>query len=60
MKKHLNLSLLIGLVLGGLAALPIGFGLGVYYLPILVASDGASDDVRAAAKSGAMIRANFS
>ena len=59
MKKHLNLSLVIGLVLGGLAALPVGFGLGVYYLPILVASDGASDDVLAAAKSGAMIRANF-
>ena len=54
MKKHLNISLLIGIVLGGLAALPVGFGLGVYYLPILVASDGASDDVLAAAKSGAM------
>lgn len=59
MKKHLNISLLIGIVLGGLAALPVGFGLGVYYLPILVASDGASDDVLAAAKSDAMIRANF-
>jgi hypothetical protein len=59
MKKHLNKSLLIGMVLGGLAALPLGFGLGVYYLPILVASDGASDAVVAAVKSEAMIQANF-
>ena len=59
MKKHLNLSLLIGIVLGGMAALPIGFGLGVYYLPILVASEGASDSVVAAAKSEAMIQAKF-
>ena len=59
MKKHLNISLFIGIVLGGLGALPIGFALGVYYLPILVASDGASATQVAAAKSGAMMQANF-
>lgn len=59
MKKYLNISLLIGFVLGGLAALPVGFGLGTYYLPILVASDGASQETVAAAKSEAMISAQF-
>lgn len=59
MTKFINKSLIIGLVLGGLAALPVGFGLGVYYLPILVASDGASRTQVAAAKSDAMISANF-
>ena len=59
MTKHLNISLLIGFVLGGIVALPVGFGLGTYYLPILVASEGASDAVVAAAKSDAMISATF-
>ncbi|MGI9439020.1 MAG: DM13 domain-containing protein [Parvibaculales bacterium] len=59
MLKFINKSMLIGFVLGGLAALPVGFGLGTYYLPILVASEGASDAVVAAAKSGAMIKAEF-
>lgn len=59
MTKFINKSLFIGLVLGGLAALPVGFGLGVYYLPILVASDGASRTQVAAAKSDAMISASF-
>ena len=40
MTKYLNISLLIGFVLGGIVALPVGFGLGTYYLPILVASEG--------------------
>jgi hypothetical protein len=40
MKQYLNKSLLIGMVLGGLAALPLGFGLGVYYLPILAPATG--------------------
>lgn len=59
MTKFINKSLFIGFVLGGLAALPVGFGLGVYYLPILVASDGASRTQVAAARSDAMISANF-
>ena len=59
MTKFINKSLFIGFVLGGLAALPVGFGLGVYYLPILVASDGASRTQVAAAKSDAMISASF-
>jgi hypothetical protein len=59
MTKYLNISLLIGFVLGGIVALPVGFGLGTYYLPILVASEGASDAVVAAAKSDAMISATF-
>jgi hypothetical protein len=59
MTKHLNIPLLIGFVLGGIVALPVGFGLGTYYLPILVASEGASDAVVAAAKSDAMISATF-
>ena len=59
MTKWLNKSFVIGALLGGLAALPLGFGLGVYYLPILVASDGASAELVAAAKSDAMIEARF-
>ena len=59
MTKHLNISLLIGFVLGGIVALPVGFGLDTYYLPILAASEGASDAVVAAAKSDAMISATF-
>ena len=59
MKKFFNKSLIIGIVLGGAAALPLGFALGVYYLPILVASEGASQEVVAAAKSQATIQANF-
>jgi len=59
MKQFFNKSLFIGIVLGGMGALPLGFGLGVYYLPILVASEGASQEQVAAAKSGAMIQANF-
>lgn len=59
LKKYINKSLFIGIVLGGIGALPLGFGLGVYYLPILVASEGASDAVVAAAKSDAMIQADF-
>ena len=59
MTKYFNISLLIGFVLGGIVALPVGFGLGTYYLPILLASDGASDAVVAAAKSDAMISATF-
>ena len=59
MSKFFNKSLIIGIVLGGAAALPLGFALGVYYLPILVASEGASQQVVAAAKSQATIQANF-
>ena len=39
--KHDQQHLFIGIILGGLGALPLGFALGVYYLPILVASEGA-------------------
>ena len=46
-------------MLGGIVALPVGFGLDTYYLPILAASEGASDAVVAAAKSDAMISATF-
>lgn len=59
MKQYLNKSLILGIVLGGLAALPLGFALGVYYLPILVASEGASQEQVAAAKSKAMLKAAF-
>ena len=59
MRSHINKSLIIGLVLGGLAALPIGFALGVYFLPILVASEGASEAQVEAARSGASLQAAF-
>ena len=59
MKQYLNKYLFIGIILGGLGALPLGFALGVYYLPILVASEGASQEVVAAAKSQATIQAEF-
>jgi len=44
-------ALYIGLVIGGLLGLIPGFGLGVYFLPIIVASEGASDTQLSAAKS---------
>ena len=59
MKKFFNKSLIVGIVLGGAGALPLGFALGVYYLPILVASEGASQAQVAAAKSGASRQADF-
>lgn len=59
MKQYLNKSLIIGFVAGGLLALPAGFGLGVYFLPILVASEGASEAQVAAAKTGARLQASF-
>lgn len=55
----MNKSLMIGLILGGLAALPVGFALGVYFLPILVASEGASEAQVEAARSGADLQADF-
>ena len=59
MTKFLNKSLILGIVLGGAAALPLGFALGVYYLPILVASEGASETVVETAKTKAELKAVF-
>lgn len=59
MKEYINKSLFIGIILGGLGALPLGFGLGIYYLPILVASEGASQEQVDAARSGAALKADF-
>lgn len=59
MQSHINKSLIIGLILGGLAALPVGFALGVYFLPILVASEGASEAQVKAARSDASLQATF-
>ena len=59
MVRFINKSLIIGFLFGGVLALPIGFGLGVYYLPILVASEGVSETELAAAQSGAMLQATF-
>ena len=59
MTKFFNKSLIIGIVLGGAGALPLGFALGVYYLPILVASEGASQEVVAAARSQAKTQVTF-
>jgi hypothetical protein len=59
MAKTVPKSSIIGFIVGVLMALPLGFGLGVYYLPILVASDGASQAQVATAKSQAMIQATF-
>ena len=59
MSKFFNKSLIIGMVLGGAGALPLGFALGVYYLPILVASEGVSQEVVAAARSQAKTQVTF-
>lgn len=59
MSKFFNKSLIIGIILGGAGALPLGFALGVYYLPILVASEGASQEVLDAARAQAKTQVNF-
>ncbi|MGC6471290.1 MAG: DM13 domain-containing protein [Parvibaculales bacterium] len=60
MKSLFNRSLVVGFVLGGLAALPVGFALGVYFLPILVASEGADEQALIIAQANTLARATFS
>ena len=38
-----NRYLFTGLLTGLLVAVPVGFALGVYFLPIIVASEGATE-----------------
>ena len=47
---------LVGLIAGGLLGLIPGFGLGVYFLPIIVAERGADETVLNGADASAAIR----
>jgi len=58
-KSMFNRYLFAGLLVGVLGAAPIGFALGVYYLPIIVASEGASDIQIRNAKENILARASF-
>ena len=50
---------LVGLVLGGLLGLIPGFGLGVYFLPVIVAERGADETILACVKASAERRGMF-
>ncbi len=50
---------LVGLIVGGLLGLIPGFGLGVYFLPIIVAERGADETVLAGADASAERRGMF-
>ena len=50
---------LVGLFVGGLLGLMPGFGLGVYFLPIIVAKGGADETVLAGANASAERRRMF-
>ena len=50
---------LVGLIAGGLLGLILGFGLGVYPLPIIVAERGADEIVLAGANASAERRGMF-
>ena len=50
---------LVGLIAGGLLGLIPGFGLGVYFLPIIVAERGADETVLAGANASAERRGMF-
>ena len=50
---------LVGLIVGGLLGLIPGFGLGVYFLPIILAGDGADETVLAGASAAAERRGMF-
>ena len=52
-------SFLVGLIVGGLLGLISGFGLGVYFLPIIFAGDGADETVLAGASAVAERRGMF-
>ena len=51
---RINKAFIVGLIVGGLAGIAPGFMLGVYFLPILVAEEGASVAEVAAAKEQAV------
>ena len=50
---------LVGLIVGGLLGLIPGFGLGVYFLPIIIAEQGADETVLAGAHAAAERRGMF-
>lgn len=50
---------LVGLIIGGLLGLIPGFGLGVYFLPIIIAGEGADESVLASASAAAERRGRF-
>ncbi len=54
-----NRYLLIGLFVGVFGAMPVGFALGIYFLPIIIASEGATETQLSAAKENALARASF-
>ena len=50
-----NKPFFLGLIVGGLLGLTPGFGLGVYFLPIIVAERGADETVLNGADASAAI-----
>lgn len=52
-------TFIIGFLIGGVLGLVPGFGLGVYFLPILVAEDGATTTTIEQAMSNAVRRGTF-
>ena len=54
-----NRYLFTGLLAGLLVAVPVGFALGVYFLPIIVASEGATETQIVSAKENTLARASF-
>jgi hypothetical protein len=61
-KRNNNMNrkpFLVGLIVGGLLGLIPGFGLGVYFLPIILAGDGADETVLAGASAAAERRGMF-
>lgn len=53
-KPKTKRAFLGGLLIGAVLGLVPGFGLGVYFLPILIAEEGASDEVAARATADAL------
>ena len=54
-----NRYLFTGLLAGLLVAVPVGFALGVYFLPIIVASEGATEIQISTAKENTLASASF-
>ena len=59
LKSIFNRSFVTGFLLGGVGALPLGFALGVYFLPIIVASEGANEEQLIIAQANTLARATF-
>ena len=54
-----NSYLFTGLLVGLLVDVPVGFALGFYFIPIIVASEGATEIQISTAKQNMLARASF-